>query len=156
VQRFCLKHNQLPKQYMKYVILFGVIAVVFSLASCKKNVSPEEDNASIIGKWNIVTDSSHVGIGANNHLVVYTGKEGDYFNFSSNGKLYIKENIMLDTLQYNLTSDTTMTIDSFLDDSNGTSQTCTITNPAPHNTVISTAISYTPGGTFGRKVTLDK
>ena len=141
---------------MKYLISFGVIAVVFFVASCKKDVHPEENNASIIGKWNIITDSSYVGVAANNHLVVYAGQEGDYFDFSSNGKLYIKENGMLDTLQFNLTSDTTMTIDSFLDDSNGTSQTCTITNPAPHNAVVSTAISYTPGGTFGRKVTLDK
>ncbi len=131
---------------MKQLILLCVIGVPFFLVSCKKSSSPEAV-AGIIGKWNIINDSSYAGVGAGNHLVIYKGKEGDYYNFTSNGKLYINENGMLHTSIFSLTSDTTLIIDS---------QTYTITNLPTHDVIISTPFVYSPGGAFGRKVTLGK
>ena len=146
MQRFCFQLNQFVKQVMKQLILLCVIGVPFFLVSCKKS-SSHGDVVSIIGKWNIINDSSYTGVGAGNHLVIYKGKEGDYFNFTSYGKLYIKENAMLHTSSFSLTSDTTLIIDS---------QTCTITNLPTYDVIISTPIVYSPGGTFGRKITLGK
>jgi len=115
----------------------------------------KDNQASIIGEWNIVSDSSYVGVGAGNHLTVYDGQPGDYFDFSSDGKLYIKKNGTLDTLYYNSTSNVTMTTASY-PDSMRTSQQYTIYNLSAHNATITTGIFETQGGVFGRTVTLDR
>src|SRR5689334_15959764 len=136
MQRWCFKWNQFSKHHMKYFILFGVIAIIFFLGSCKKDISSNEGNISILGKWNIVTDSSFSGVGLGNHEVNYAGQPGDYFDFSTNGKLYIREKGNLSTFNYTPTSDTTMIIDSFGIMLNGVPDTSSITNLTAHNATI--------------------
>src|ERR1700733_11935532 len=88
-----------------------LIAVfVFNLlAGCKKD-SDKSAAPMLVTKWNLVTDYTA------NHLAqmnMYIGVPGDYFDFRSNGKCYIKEGSQYDTLSYAITSDTTITIQPF-------------------------------------------
>jgi hypothetical protein len=115
-----------------------------------------KENTTLSGKWNILSDSSFSGVGVSNHAVNYTGQIGDYFDFKPDGELFIEENGKLDMLSYAFTSDSTITIDSFLNDANGVSETCDITDLTINHAIISTPILETPGGTFGRKVHLTR
>ena len=143
---------------MKYIISLGLIAFInFFLISCKKNLLPANDiHASIIGKWNILNDSTFIGVGVNNHPVNYTGQMDDYFDFRRDGYIYIKENTIFDTLSYSLTSDTTILIASFGITINGVPEISRITNLTAHNATINAPFITTPGGAFGRKVNLNR
>ena len=85
---------------MKQKILVGLTALIsFFIVSCKKNSYPANGiNADITGKWNILSDSTFFGVGIDNHPVNYTGKTDDYFDFRTDGNLYIKKSTILDTL----------------------------------------------------------
>jgi hypothetical protein len=141
---------------MKRLMRFGPIAVIFFLLSCKKDTSSKNNNSTLLGKWSILSDSSFLGVGISNHAVNYVGQIADYFDFKTNGKLFIEEKGNLDVLSYTLTSDSTIIIDSFLNDASGVSETCEITDLTISNAIISTPILATPGGTFGRKVHLTR
>ncbi|MGI4728986.1 MAG: hypothetical protein ACRYGB_10480 [Janthinobacterium lividum] len=141
-----------------------VLILVVVLLSCRKNpqetmtICPEPigSTATVIGKWKIVTDSNFVGAGFTNHELNYAGQAGDYFEFSSDGKLYSKEGIKMDTSVYQLTSDTTILIPSFGVTANGVTQTSRLTNfTATHLTITAHTVN-TPGGLFGRKVNLSR
>ena len=121
---------------------------VFFLFSCSKDsVSASTDISAITGKWNVLNDSGFAGVGVNNHPVNHIGQSGDYFDFRTGGNGYIKEATLLNTLQYMITSDTTMTIGSF-------PGICHITNFTGHSVIILAPLAITPGGIFGRKVQL--
>lgn len=112
--------------------------------SCKKS---NDSFTSIVGKWNIKIDTSFVGFGPLNREVIYSGKEGDYFNFNSNGKVYIMENSISDTLIYTLNPDSIL-IQNF---SSGYEGKCLFHSPSTHNIVISTGYYiFYGGGEFGR------
>src|ERR1700730_10260510 len=100
---------------MKQIISFGLTTfIVFFLIYCKKNsVSANDINATILRKWDILNDSIFIGVGVNNHQANYIGQTGDYFDVRTDGFIYIKEGKVLDTLNYSLTSDTTILIASF-------------------------------------------
>ncbi len=143
---------------MKRTTLFGLAAIIaFFLTSCQKDIAPTQKiNATILGKWNILNDSTFSGVGINHHAVNYTGRTGDYFDCRKDGNIYIKEGIRLDTLSYNLTSDTTILIVPFGIILNGTPEMSHITNLTAHNSTISARIVLTPAGIFGRKVNLNR
>lgn len=126
-----------------------VIAVlsIFNLSCNKNNDTP----TSIYGRWNIQIDSSFVGEGATNHEVIYSGKPGDYFIFNPDGHVYTKENSMLDTFTYTLSSDSIL-IKNF---SSGYEGKCLFQSPSTHNIVISSGyFSFFGGGIFGRTIYL--
>ena len=143
---------------MKQVISFGLTALtILFLISCKKNsISANDFRATILEKWNILNDSTYIGVGVNNHLVNYAGQPGDYFDFRTDGYVYIKEGPILDTLSYSLTSDTTILIASFGIILNGVPEMSHITNLTAHGVTINAPIVITPGGEFGRKVNLNR
>ncbi len=143
---------------MKHIILFGLtVFITLFLISCKKNsCPPNKTQATIVGKWNILNDSTFFGVGINNHPVNYTGQTGDYFDFRTDGYVYTKEGASLDTLSYSLTSDTTILIASFGIILNGVSEMSHITNLTAHGVTINAPIVITPGGEFGRKVNLNR
>lgn len=116
--------------------------------SCNKN---NDKPISVFGKWSIQIDTSFVGEGALNHEVIYYGKSGDYFNFNSDGHIYTKENSILDTLTYTLSSDSIL-IKNF---SSGYKGKCLFKLPTAHNIVISSGyFNFYGGGTFGRTIYL--
>lgn len=151
-----------------HILLLSILFLLvgLSISSCKKSADPKdglitcpgfiENYNSLIGKWNLVTDSTFVGVGIDNHPVSYSGQAGDYFDFRSDGKLYIKEGIKMDTSTYKLTSNTMILIPSFGATVNGVLKTSNITNLTAHHATITAPILTTPGGLFGRKVDLSR
>ena len=96
--------------------LFLIISSLFvltGLVSCTKtNQSPAVLN-SIVGKWNVVKDSLAWGVGPNLTISYYVGKSGDYFNFRTNNKVYIKEGTSLDSSVYQVMSDSTVVLNIY-------------------------------------------
>ncbi len=138
------------------IICPGIFIVLF-LTSCVKNSNIIENTSNILfGKWNLVYDSTFVGVGAGNHSANYIGKAGDYFDFRTDGKVYTSENSILDTLNYHFTSGSTIIIQSFGLIFNGVPEVSNITTITAHNATIDAPDSYTPGGIFGRTVELSR
>jgi hypothetical protein len=127
---------------------------MLALYACKK----DSNNAkpTITGKWNLVSDSTYVGVGLNNHLVTFQGQPGDYFDFRTDGHVYTKEATVLDTLTYQLTSNTTIIISSFGVTLNGVPETSYIRVLTAHNLAIDAPRVVTPGGVGGRKLKLSR
>ena len=86
----------------------------------------------------------------------YAGQAGDYFNISANGHIYTKEGAVLDTLSYSNVSDTTIIISPFGITLNGVPETSHIITFTAHSLVIQAPEIATPGGIFGRKVSLSR
>lgn len=130
------------------ILLFITIGLfMFGLSCTKNNNMPK----SIVGKWNIKIDSFYVGAGLSNHGVAYVGRSNDYFNFSSDGRVYINENSVLDTLTYTLSSNSILVENFGSGDGKGKLQ-----SSATQNMIIRSAYFYTPGGIFGRTVSLTR
>jgi hypothetical protein len=142
---------------MKERIMVGFIASIFCLFSCKKNTVPAgANNPVIIGVWSIVSDSTYTGVGQNNHAVGYIGQSGDYFDIRSDGFVYTKEGAVLDTLKYTQPSDSTITIAGFGLLANGVQAVSNISNFSIHTLTISSPIAITPGGLFGRVISMKR
>lgn len=155
---------------MKSLSTIFATAFLLILCSCNKNLSgvnptgntKTEGNqtsfgqAPVTGNWNIVTDSTYAGAGLSNHPVNYTGQPGDYFNITTNGVIYTKEGKQLDTLSYQLKGDTSIIISTFGLTGNGVSAVSHIKNLSETTMVIASPVALTPGGVFGRKITLSR
>jgi hypothetical protein len=145
---------------LKRYLFIATAGVLFFLFSCKKNYSgpcctANNPNGAIFEKWNIVSDSTFTGVGLNNHVVDYVGKAGDYFDITTQGVIYTKEGPVLDTLTYKLVSDSGIVIESFGITLNGVPETSHFKLDA-HNMTIASPEIATPGGLFGRKITLSR
>jgi hypothetical protein len=98
---------------MKYIIAIILVFIVFASSFCKK--SPVNDS-SLIGNWNIINDSTSLqGVGP---LLTdihsnYIGVQTDYYNFTSEGNLYVKEGTNLDTCTYTFVSSNQINIIAF-------------------------------------------
>lgn len=148
--------RSMSKKAMNYFIFFGLILLTLFQTSCEKNNGDKEGGNALLGKWQIQSDTSFAGIGLNNHAVTYTGQTDDFFNFRADGTLWIEENGKLTVLDYSSISNTSITITSFLNDSNGATSTCTVKEQMRNAISISSPILLTPGGTFGRIVHLSR
>jgi len=102
-----------------FKILLSFILMSFIIFSCKKlSVAPAKP--TIMGRWNILSDSTTFILWGSlpkpdTSGQMYPGVSGDYFNFASNGKLYINdhEKIGLDTAYFKSVSDTSLLIQYF-------------------------------------------
>ncbi len=154
------------------LVTLPFLALLLNLAACKKSaksaISTENEQPEA-GKWNLVTDSTFEGVGYNNHPVDYSGMPGDYFSFTTDGHVYTRERGVLDTLIYKVVSDSTIIISDFGLIINGVPDTSSITglvadSLTTNNGMVTTAQTIvikspffpTPGGEFGRKVTLSR
>jgi hypothetical protein len=132
------------KPFLNLLLVFVGLLLFMVNLSCKKS---NDSFTTILGKWNIKIDTFFVGGLASNYEVIYSGKSGDYFNFSSNGKVYIMENSISDTFIYTLKSDSVL-IQNF---NSGYQGKCLFHSPSTHNIVISTGYYiFYGGGEFGR------
>ena len=150
VQRLKYLNCQMKKSIMKSLLnsLFVIVVFFIFLSSCKKIV-----RESLVGKWNIQRDSTYVAVGSNNHKVIYSGQTDDYFNFTSDGHIYSRENSILDTLSYTVSSGSVM-IPNF--DDRGGVGIGKIQSASTHSLSISSRYLITPGGVFGRSVSLKR
>lgn len=131
-----------------------IAGLALGLYACKKDGN-NFNSSSLAGKWNVVSDSTYVGVGVNNHPVNYHGQQGDYFDFRTDGHVYTKEGAVLDTLSYSVISNTAIIIQSFGLIANGVPETSNVTRTT-NTAVIDAPVFFTPGGAFGRKVTLSR
>jgi hypothetical protein len=89
---------------------------------------------------------------------------GDYFDFSTNGYVYIDEGAVQDTLTYRMVTDSSIIISDFGLIINGVPDTSTLTSLTASNgmglsvqtLIIESPFFLTPGGEFWRKVTLNR
>lgn len=131
----------------------GLIVVILFLGlimSCSKKKSDTVYPLSLSGKWNLAVDSTATGAAVID-FSEYKGVTGDYFDFRTDGKCYVKEGSHYDTLAYNITTDTTLNIQTF-----GFSNKAIYTKPKnPYTTVtIISAGPSAPGGYDYREVRL--
>jgi hypothetical protein len=139
----------------KYTSIFFAGLFICLLSACMKDTN-DSGPVSVLGRWTIVSDSTFSGVGFNNHPVDYKGQPGDYFDFRTDGSLDTKEGTTINTLHYQLTGKDSVVISSFGVTLNGVPETCHITTLTAHSLVITAPEIFTPGGIFGRKVTLSK
>ncbi|HWD90283.1 MAG TPA: hypothetical protein VG367_19275 [Mucilaginibacter sp.] len=132
------------------LLLLAMLSCV--VISCTKNNSEAVYSLSLSGKWNVVTDTVATGAAIIDYSY-YKGVAGDYFDFRGDGKCYVKEGVSYDTLFYNITSDTSLNIESF-----GFSNKALYTKPTdPYTSVMITSTGpYVPGGYDYRRVRLTR
>jgi hypothetical protein len=138
-------------------VIFGCLALC--VCACKKpGCDPAMmGSAGIIGKWNIVVDSTSAGAGSSFAFATYTGKAGDYFDIRSNGYVYSKEGTTLDTSAYHFLSNNSIVINSFVYFSNNTDYPiCHIKDVGPNSINIYLPWLFSPGGAFGRSIVLSR
>jgi hypothetical protein len=85
-----------------------VLLSAFVITSCKKNNNEPPATPTIQADWKLATDTVTVG---SNLDLAYQGLSGDYYNFASDGKLYVNEGKYgRDTAEYALIGDTAITL----------------------------------------------
>lgn len=128
-------------------ILVGICCL---MAACSK----DNDGATIKGKCNLVSDSIVVDFPQSKHET-YKGVLGDYFDFRNDGKVYVKEGAVFDTLNYALISDHSIKIQGFGWNLNGVQTPSTIKHTSPNSINITTEPGgITPEGPRFRSVNL--
>jgi hypothetical protein len=100
------------KKVMPYILIAAVSAMFVSCLKegLNKGTGNGSGNATILGNWSIVNDTTTTGFwgiwnGKSSVGVNYIGVPGDYYNFSSNNKLYISQNGQKDTEVYKINKD---------------------------------------------------
>jgi hypothetical protein len=144
---------------MKFVVRTVLITIVcVGFLNCRKSAIP-----CIVGKWNIVNDSSSL---AGNAILQggdsnYIGMASDYYDFRVNGNLYIKEGATLDTAIYTMVSANQVKITFFVFDgvsfgpTGATRGTYIMTNHTTH-TLSLTLSGLTPEGEEFEMINLKK
>ena len=103
----------------------------------------------------MVTDSAYEGVGSGNHQVVYTGHLGDSYFFGGDGLLYTNLNGMRDTFTYKIISNTGIILNPLSNVRQGYTDTLASgLQLTPHSLRIIGPYLLSPGGIFGRTVTL--
>ncbi|HZY38103.1 MAG TPA: hypothetical protein VFE53_15715 [Mucilaginibacter sp.] len=142
---------------MKYIYFMIAICLLLVITACKKTISGGSLaplTPSIKANWGIVVDSTTNSLG--NVLVtnVYTGVPGDYFDLRSDGKCYVKEGSVYDTLYYQVLTNTTINLPGHgFNEDNSPSHIITLT---AHNATIICAVLLTPDGAVFRKIYLQR
>jgi hypothetical protein len=84
---------------MKHRTVIIALLLLMAFCACKKSSVSDSD---LVGQWSVVNDTTYLeGTaifqgGSQN----YIGVAGDYFKFTQDGNLYIKEGSTLDTAAY--------------------------------------------------------
>jgi hypothetical protein len=161
------------------LVTLSFLAFLLNFAACTKSaksLKSTENEQLGAGEWNLVSDSTYEGAGLGNHPVDYIGQPGDYFSFTTDGHVYTREGGVLDTLTYKVVSDSTIIISDFgiiingvpdtsrvtglgadsLTTNNGMNTTNNGMNTTAQTIAIESPFFPTPGGVFGRKVTLSR
>jgi hypothetical protein len=104
----------------KIAILFIIVLTCILLTSCLKDKGTIQNTTikhsipftgiEIIGKWLVVSEvdtTNFWGMWSNKPTVIntYTGKPGDYYNFTSGGVMYSNINNSRDTQYYKVSND---------------------------------------------------
>jgi hypothetical protein len=136
---------------MKPRQLLTVLFAFCFLTNCKKDRAPVA-SPTLVAKWNLVSDYT------SNHLAqinTHIGVPGEYFDFREDGKCYVKEGSVYDTLSYAIKNDSTITITPFA--YNNSAYFSNQFNPLTlHAATLTSAGPYPPGEIDYRQVTLSR
>ena len=139
------------------VLLFCVYACKKYNGSSVNKASTLLDNTVIVGRWNVVSDTSYAGINTGGNPLIHTGETGDYFDFATNGHVYTKEGPVLDTLNYSFVSTGEINIAPFGPVDNGPDELVSrIITLTAHTATIASPLGETPGGPIKRIVNLSR
>ena len=129
-----------------------VVIVCLMATMCKKDSA-----ISIVSNWSLINDSINSNFGGATHDSNYKGLNSDYFNFSTDGKLYIREGNLYDTSNYQVLSGNKIIIDSISATDNGEYVPSTISVLTPTKaTIIVTNAVLNPGGGYERIINLSR
>lgn len=87
----------------RFNLLILVILGLTTILSCSKT---SNHTADVMGKWSVINDSTRF-IGRDtfpSYHYNYVGQPSDYYDFRSNGMMYVKEGGLLDTMAYEVLS----------------------------------------------------
>ena len=122
----CLKKN--------IIVAISLIFLILSVISCHKSAVQK---GPLVAKWNIINDSLtilNLSGGTN-----YIGTANDYYNFTANGTLYIKEDTLLSTTTYSMLINNQVDIVYTLSNDAKEHRTYNITNLTTHNATLTLA-----------------
>ena len=144
---------------MKKVNVVMILGIVAVMAGCSK--SKEKGNAdflfiSVVGKWDLVADSTLAGVGVYASYTIRIGTTDDYWDFRDDGKVYIKEGTRKDTAGYTRYGADEIAIDRFGWIFNSQQTHSTIRELTAHSLVIHSADVIAPGGVNVRTVYLKR
>jgi hypothetical protein len=117
---------------------------------------------SIEGDWTLVSDSTTATSGATDHLTAkgYTGRPGDHFNFTADGKLYATEDGKNDTASYTITRDNKIVLNynNLPDTAKTYATSLNVFNPVKltPKCIILVSSVVSPGGAILRTIQLKK
>ena len=98
---------------MKPLLL--VLIVVFSISlitpSCKKKDAEKTTAQKLQNKWTFLNATDNNYYSGADHIVTINGNAGDYMDFRTNGKVYLRLQSSLDTSTYVLSGDTKIIFD---------------------------------------------
>jgi hypothetical protein len=83
-------------------------------------------------------------------------RPGDYWDFRSDGVVYVREGVKLDTLGYSLLSDSTIIINSFGPIFDGMARPSNIETLTVHSAIIQSGFANNPGITYTRVLSLKR
>jgi len=123
---------------MKTLKAFSILTcLLFGLYACKKTDNTTPASGSVVGRWNLVTFE----IGGENVAV----QPGDYYLFTSDGSLVIKQGGSIGTWGYAITPDSLITMTPPVS-SQALSEFGHITTLTAHSLVINGPYPISPGG----------
>ena len=95
--------------------LLFILVLIFSISlitpSCKKKDAEKTTAQKLQNKWTFLnaTDNSHYS--GTDHIITITGNSGDYMDFRTDGKVYLRLQSSQDTSSYVLSGDTKIIFD---------------------------------------------
>jgi len=90
-------------------IIVFLLLIISGIISCKKTTLNDHNSKSstlLQGKWKLRNDSAFVAGNFSSTGSNYIGLPTDYYDFRSNGVLYVKTGTYIDTASYTLLPDT--------------------------------------------------
>jgi hypothetical protein len=92
-------------------LLFVAIASLALFSACKKKDVEKTTAEKVVGVWKISSIVENDFYAGTNHFSTYNGVSGDYYDFRTDGKVYIKEGTYNDVLPYSIISDVKLKFD---------------------------------------------
>lgn len=131
-------------------------ACITALIAFTFGCSKSGGKTTILGKWRLVSDSSWQGVGPRVNLTVNTGTANDYWDFRTDGHVYVQEGAEKDTLAYKVKFFNSITIQNFGWVFYGEQTPGKILELTPHVAVIESNTTMTYGGVNFRKLCLNR
>ncbi len=95
---------------MNKLLIVGFVFLA-SFSACKKKDVEKTTAEKVVGVWKVSNFSYNDFYSNANHFTSYTGIASDYWDFRTDGKIYLQESGVKDTVSYSIVSDTKMIYD---------------------------------------------